>query len=110
MSKNIYLQYRQERENLQSIEVEGAFATYKFVNDYCYLEDVYAIPELRGSKISYELATMVEAAAKKAGYKKMLGSVDIAAANPEISLKACFTQGYKILKLEGSVIWLSKEI
>ena len=107
---DIYLKYRKEREGIEYILVEGAFAVFKDAGDYCYLEDIYCIDALRGSKISYELAQKVEDIAKKAGYKKMLGSVDIQAKNPEISLKACFNQGYKILKLDGSIIWLHKEI
>jgi len=30
--------------------------------------------------------------------------------NPEQSLRACFNDGYKILNLQGSVIWLRKEL
>jgi hypothetical protein len=107
---DLFLRYKQERENVYNIQVEGAFITYKFLKDYCYIEDVYCIPELRTSGIAYELASKVEAIALKAGYKKMLGSVDVQGANPEVGLQACFKNGYKILKLEGRVIWLVKEI
>lgn len=110
MGENIYLQYRRERENVESIEVEGAFIVYKFLPQYCYIVDVYCIAELRESGISYELADKVENVAKQRGYTKMLGSVDTTAINPETGLKACFKQGYKILRLEGSMIWLHKEI
>lgn len=108
--EDLFLKYKKERENVESIVVDGAFITYKFMPDFCYIEDVYCIEELRQSGISHELATKVEEIAKKAGYKKMLGSVDIAANNPEIGLRSCFNQGYKILKLQGSVIWLQKEL
>jgi GNAT superfamily N-acetyltransferase len=108
--EDLYLKYRKEREGIEYIAVEGAFIVFKDAGDYCYIEDVYCIPELRQSGISYELAKKVEEMAKKAGYKKMLGSVNITANNPEIGLKACFNNGYKILKLEGSIIWLHKEI
>lgn len=107
---DLYLKYRKEREGIDYIHVEGAFATYKYVQDFCYLEDIYCIPELRDSGISHELANKVEEEAKSKGYKKMLGSVDINTNMPERSLRACFNHGYKILKLEGSVIWLHKEI
>lgn len=108
--EDLFLKYKQERENVKNIQVEGAFITYKFLPEYVYIEDVYCLPELRTSGIAYELAEKVEEIARKAGYKKMLGSVDTAAKNPEIGLQACFKQGYKILNLQGSVIWLQKEI
>lgn len=107
---DLFLAYKKERENVQNIQVDGAFITYKFLAEYCYIEDVYCVNELRTSGISYELATKVENLAKKAGYKKMLGSVDVRAKNPEYGLKMCLKHGYKILKLEGNIIWLSKEI
>lgn len=107
---DLFLQYKKERENVENIQVDGAFITFKFLKEYCYIEDVYCVAELRDSGIAYELASKVEEVAKKKGYKKMLGSVDTAANNPEAGLKACFSQGYKILNLQGSVIWLHKEI
>lgn len=72
--------------------------------------DVFCVKELRDSGIVYELASKVEALAKNSGYSKMLGSVDTKALSPEAGLQACFNQGYKILKVDGSVIWLQKEI
>jgi hypothetical protein len=107
---DLFLKYKKERENVESISVDGAFITYKFLQDYAYIEDVYCVPELRDSGIAHELAAKVEVLARKAGYKKMLGSVDTNATNPEQSLRACFNNGYKILNLQGSVIWLHKEL
>ena len=105
---DLFLQYKKERENVESIQVDGAFITYKFLQDYCYIEDVYCVPELRTSGIAHELATKVEIIARENGFTKMLGSVDTNASCPEQSLKACFNNGYKILNLQGSVIWLHK--
>lgn len=108
--QDLFLQYKKEREDVESIQVEGAFITFKMFPDHVYIEDVYCIPELRGSNIIYELAEKVEKAAKAADYKKMLVSVDIKANNPEIGLKSSFKNGYKIKSLQGSVIWLEKEL
>lgn len=107
---DLFLQYKKERENVESIQVDGAFITYKWLQDYCYIEDVYCVPELRDSGIAHELAEKVAEKAKLRGYKKLLGSVDTSANNPEKSLKACFNDGFKILKLDNKVIWLVKEL
>lgn len=107
---DLYLKYRKEREGIEYIVVEGAFITFKGFGDYCYIEDLYCIPELRDSGIIKDLVNKVEDIAKKAGYEKLLGSVDINAKNAELNLKSCFNHGYRILKLEGSMIWLHKEI
>jgi len=107
---DLFLQYKLERENVQNIQVDGAFITYKMLKEYCYIEDVYCVPELRDSGIAHELSAKVEVIAKKAGHIKMLGSVDTSAKNPEQGLRACFNDNYKILKIEGSVIWLYKEL
>lgn len=107
---DLFLKYKKERENVESIQVDGAFITYKWLKDYCYIEDVYCVAELRDSGIAHELAEKVEKLAKAKGYRRMLGSVDTAANEPERSLRACFNNGFKILNLQGSVIWLVKEI
>lgn len=107
---DLFLQYKKERENVESIQVDGAFITYKWLQEYCYIEDVYCVPELRDSGISHELAEKVAEIARKKGYKKLLGSVDTSTPNPEQSLRACFNNGFKILKLDNKVIWLFKEL
>ena len=107
---DLFLKYRQEREGIEYILEKNGFATYKFLKDFCYLEDIYVTPDARKKGIAYELSQKVEFIAKKEGYTKMLGSVDISAKNPEISLMACFSDGYKILKLDNNIIWLHKEI
>jgi GNAT superfamily N-acetyltransferase len=107
---DIYLKYRKEREGIEYILVEGAFATFKPLKEHLYLEDLYCIPELRDSGIIHDLVNKVEDIAKKAGYKKILGSVDVSTKNAEANLVSCIKHGYKILKLDNSLIWLEKEI
>lgn len=107
---DLFLRYKKERENVESIQVDGGFITYKFLPDYCYIEDFYIVPELRRTGLIYDLASQVEEIARKQGYLKMLGSVVIDTNNPEISLIGCLKHGYKILKLEGNIIWLHKEL
>lgn len=107
---DLFLKYKKEREGVESISVEGAFITYKWLKDYCYIEDVYCVPELRKTGIAHELSKSVEKLAKENGYKKLLGSVDTTMTNPEQSLIACFNDGFKILNLQGNIIWLNKEI
>lgn len=106
----LFLKYKKEREGIEYINVEGAFITYKLLPDYCYIEDVFCEPNLRKSGLSHELSKQVEKIAKEKGYKAMLGSVDVSMTNPEQSLRACFNDGYKILNLQGSVVWLRKEL
>jgi len=107
---DLFLKYKKEREGAESISVDGAFITYKFLQDFCYVEDIYCEPHLRKTGLAHELSKQVEAIAKEKGFKKLLGSVDVSRANPERSLRACFNDGFKILNLQGSVIWLQKEI
>lgn len=107
---DLFLKYKKEREGVESISVEGAFITYKLLKDFCYIEDIYCEPNLRKTGISHELSKQVEKIALEKGYTKLLGSVDVAMKNPEQSLRACFNDGFKILNIQGSVIWLQKEI
>lgn len=107
---DLYLKYRKEREGIEYILVDGAFATFKPLKDHLYFEDIYCIPELRDSGIIKDLTNKVEDIAKKSGYSKLLGSVDISTKNAERNLVSCIKHGYKIIKLDGSVIWLQKEI
>jgi len=107
---DLFLKYKKEREGIEFIEADGAFITYKFLNDFCYIEDIYCEPQLRKTGLAHDLSKQVEKIASDKGFKKLLGSVDVSRSNPERSLIACFNDGFKILNLQGSVIWLQKEI
>lgn len=107
---DLFIKYKLERENVHTIQVDGGFIMYKYLPDFCYIEDFYVVPELRGSGLIYKLANQVEDIAKKAGINKMLGSVVLGSEGAERSLAGCLKHGYKLLKLEGNVIWLQKEI
>lgn len=110
MNKSLYGQYIAERENAHILECSEGFATYTYIDKYCYIKDIYVIPEHRKSNIASSLADQIAQIAKSNGYSLLMGSVDINANEPTRSLQVLLAYGFKVLMLKESMIYLSKEI
>jgi len=107
---SLYAQYLAERSNVNIIEKDTGYITYIFTKDYCYIEDIYVVPEARGTKLASNLAKEVAEEALKHGYKKLLGSVCISANGAERNVAYMLNYGYKIKSLEGDMIYFIKDI
>lgn len=107
---SLFGQYIKERENKEIVENDYGFATYTFVNDGVYIEDIYVIPSHRKSSIASELADAVAKVAKDKGLTKLYGSVVPSTQNSTISLKVLLAYGFKVNSSERNVIFMVKDI
>lgn len=105
-----FAQYIQEREGKSIIEDEFGFATYFYVENHCYIEDVFVLKEHRKGHHASRYAAIIAAEAKLKGYNKLLGSVAVKAHNSTYSTMALITNGFKIISCEPNTIYFEKMI
>lgn len=106
----LYKQYLLERENTHLYYDEDSFITYEFYDDYCYIKDVYVVPEKRRTGKAIELGNMIIALAKDKGYDKVMGSVCLSTNGWKNSLQGMYKVGYTFHDRKEDMIYLIKEI
>ena len=106
---SLYGQYIKEIFNRDEIEKEHGFATYEIKGKYCYIIDVYVVPEKRESGYATELVEDVEDMAKKSGCEYMITTADIKNVQDR-NLKLIQKFGYKTLRIDKKGIYFIKEL
>lgn len=107
---SLFAKYKKEREGTIVIETSKGFVTALELENHFYIEDIYILPEFRRAKEATKLTDRMVEKAKKLGYKKLLGSVDIKANNCTESLKAVLSYGFKLYSIDGNTIYFEREI
>jgi len=107
---SLYGQYIKERLNKDIIETENGFATYYFLNDSCYIENIYVTEDARKSKEATRLADQIAEIAKEKGFKKLCGSVVPSAKGSTESLKVLLAYGFKLDSSVNNFILMVKEL
>lgn len=107
---SLYAKYLKEREDVDTLETEYGFATYRLRGDDCYIMDIYVVPELRRAGLAAALADDVAKIAKALGYRVLTGSVDSRANGAEDSHKVLTAYGMKPYLKDEYMTYYSKEI
>jgi predicted GNAT superfamily acetyltransferase len=107
---SLYAQYIQERLGKHIVESDKGFATYYFINEGVYIEDLYVVPEARQSGEATRLADEIASIAKQKGYTKMYGSVKPTSKNSTTSLKVLLAYGFELLEAGPDAVILVKGI
>ncbi len=107
---SLYGQYIKERLGKEIVENENGFATYYYVDDGVYIEDIFVIKEARKSNVASKLADEIADIAKNKGVKKMYGTVVPTATGSEVSLKVLMAYGFKPHSAQTNLIVMVKEI
>jgi GNAT superfamily N-acetyltransferase len=107
---SLYGQYVKEKEGRGIIEGKDYFLTYKFEKEWCYIVDMYVAPKVRSEGLITKISLECEEIARKAGYTKMLGSVDITSNWAEPPAIGMMRHGYKFFKLVGNIIYFLKDL
>lgn len=106
-----YVAYQFEREGIVVIEQPHAFALVKPLNDQeLYLQDVYVEPEYRSGVAMKRLYDEIVQYALANGYLWLVTTHDCATNNVELGLQNTLRYGFKIIKLDGTVIVCAKEL
>lgn len=107
---SLYSEYVKERLNKEVIENENGFATYLFMDDGVYVEEIFVRKEYRNKGIAKEMLDQISVIAKNKGYKKMIGSVVPSTNGATHSLQAAFAYGFKLDSCRQGIIVYTKEI
>jgi ribosomal protein S18 acetylase RimI-like enzyme len=107
---SLYAQYIKEREGKETIETDKGFATYTYVPEGCYIQDIYVHPDHRKEHVCFNLADQIVEIAKEKGCKKLFGTVCPSANGSTTSLKVLLAYGFKLESSGNNLIVMVKEI
>ena len=104
--------YARERFGCDTeIDPGRGFATWKMIDATgVYLVDIYVGPDFRRSGVAAKLTDRVAAMAHKLGATRMIGSVETKSATATEAMKAILAYGFKITHVDGSMIYLVKDL
>lgn len=107
---NKYKQYLAERQATHVIECEAGFATYRFVGELVYLEDIFILPEHRAAGAALSLLQQTEAAGTVKGIKKIMGSVVPSLPAAHVTMSMMLKHGFKLHAAEKDIVYFIKDI
>lgn len=110
MPPSLYASYILEREGKNILETDKGFATYSFIKDGCYIEEIYILPQYRKTGEASTLTDQIAEIARQNGHKKLFGSVCPSAAGSTNSLRALIAYGFKLDSSTNNFIWLTMDI
>ena len=113
-SPSLWAQYSAEiRSDVTFIERPWGFISYSFplgAPNCIYAEDIYVVPDKRGTGCALALIAEVEDAGHKAGKEYFLASIKIASRTCAESLKAHLAVGFVPISTDSATIWLRRAI
>lgn len=107
---SLYSRYIKERTGKHCIENNTGFATYEIQVPYCYIEDIYILPEHHKGGRASKLADIIVEIAKSQGCTTLLGTVQPSTKGSTESMKVLLAYGFKLLRSELDKIRFAMEI
>ncbi len=107
---SLFAAYLKERTDKQVFETRKGFIVYKFLQDAVYIEDIYIVPECRGTRFASKLADLVARKAKNKNLNSLLGSVDLRSKNACTSVEVLIAYGMRPFSAQNDAIWFKKDI
>lgn len=107
---SMYAQYIKERENVELIQRDWGFVTYKVEPEYIFIQDMFVVPEERQNGRGVQLEAEVITLAKKLDFKFIIASVDERANFAETMKNIMSDLNYKKVARDGSLIYYKKEV
>ena len=106
---SLYGDYIKELHGREEVEGDGWFVTFEIKKPYCYLIDMYIVPEKRNKGLGLELNSIIEGIAKQKECNKILTSVDINCIKDD-NIKLIKKCGYKLFKENKKGLFFIKDI
>jgi len=106
----LYERYLEERQATSVVKGAKSFATYRFVDQYIYLEDIFVLPECRDADEGKQLLEAVAAIGRAKGYSKLMGSVVPSLPGAARMLRVMLHVGFELHASEKDIVYLVKEI
>jgi len=110
LPKSHYASYIEEREGAFIVENEKGFATYRFINDGCYIEDIYVAKDFRKNGQAVEFADQIAEIAKAKGFTRLYGTVAIGAKGATDSLKVLLAYGFNLHSANSQLVVFVKDL
>lgn len=107
---SLYGKYIKELSDKEIIEDERGFATFNFIDDGCYVQDIYVDKEYRNSGVATEMLDKITIIAKEKGCKKLIGTTIPSLKDSTSSLKAAFSYGFKLDSSRQNLIVYIKDL
>lgn len=108
MEPSNYCLYLYEREGKEIVESEKGFATYFYLNDGCYIQDIYVKSEFRKEGVASQMADQIASIAKSKGYKTLYGTICPNANGSTESLKVLLAYGFSLDSCTTNLIAMKK--
>lgn len=102
--------YLREKNLVEIVESEKGFATFYFLNEGCYVQDIFVSAEFRHQGIATKMLDEISNIARTKGYKKLFGSCVPSSDNSTSSLIAAFDYGFKLHSSKDNFILYIKDI
>lgn len=109
---SLYGDYIMERTEDLTLERDDAFVRYRYMDDgeTVYIIDIYVAKHARSAHIATHLADSICEAAKRRGFKTLLGSVMPSAKGSTESLKVLLAYGMTLASSGPDAIFFRKEL
>ena len=107
---SLWAEYSLERANIETIENDVSFLTYKIELSECFIQDAYVQPGARNIGIGAEMIKKLETIARERGCKFVTCFVCPGALHADVSLKAVIGVGFKLFGSSENVIIFKKEL
>lgn len=110
VNSSLFAQYIKERLDKEIIEDHRGFATYYFIEDCCYCEDIFVKTEYRNQDIAKEMLNKITIIAKERNINKLVGTVVPSVNGSTESLQAAFSYGFKLDSAAPNLIVFVKKL
>lgn len=108
--KSLFAEYIEERKGKEIIESDKSFATYYYLKDGCYIEEIYVKPEFRKSGEASRLADKISEMARSKGYTILYGTVCPSAVGSTDSIKVLLAYGFSVDSSINNLIAFKKDL
>ena len=108
---SLFGEYIKERLDKDIIEDHRGFATYYFIDDGCYVEDIFVKKQYRNQDVAKEMLNKISNIARERNIYKLIGT-----AIPSVkggctdSLQAAFSYGFKVDSAASNLIVYVKDL
>lgn len=107
---SLHGQYILEREGKFIVEDERGYATYLYLPEAVYIENIFVLPEFRKMGVATEYADAICELARLKGVQTVIGSVKPSAHGSTQSLKVLLAYGMSLREATDDAIFLVKKI
>lgn len=102
--------YFKERGTKELIETDKGFATYCFLPEGCYVEDVFVVKSHRGQSLARGMVDEITKIARERGCTKLFSSCVPSSNGATESTKVALRLGFNIYSSKENAIFFAKDI